>query len=194
MPKSFDLARDDEDLWIPAAMPAEVLADHDNHNLVVSGLLRPGVTVAQAQAEASGIMANIREAHPQDASERDFRIQPLRDILVEDYRDRLWILFGAVGLVLLIACINVSNMLLARGTLRTRELTVRSAVGASRGRIARQLLTENLALGLFGGALGVLGASAAVGALVAAGPADVPRIEPRASTRRRSASPSSSRS
>ena len=177
MPKSFNLARDDEDLWIPAAIPPDVLADHDSHNLVVSGLLRPGMTVAQAQAEASGIMANIRKAHPQDASEREFRIQPLRDILVEDYRDRLWILFGAVGLVLLIACINVSNMLLARGTLRTRELTVRSAVGASRGRIARQLLTENLALGLLGGALGVLGASVAVGALVAAGPGDVPRID-----------------
>ena len=177
MPKSYNLSRDDEDLWIPAAITPEVLADHDSHNLVLTGLLRPGVTAAQAQAEASAIMANIRKAHPQDAAERDFRIQPLRDVLVEDYRDRLWILFGAVGLVLLIACINVSNMLLARGTLRTRELTVRSAVGASRGRIARQLLTENMALGLIGGTLGVLLASAAVGALVAASPGDVPRID-----------------
>ena len=177
MPKSFNLSRDDEDLWIPAAMTAEVLANHDGHNQNLYGLLRPGVTLAQAQAEATAVMANIRKAFPQEASERDFRIQPLREILVEDYRDRLWILFGAVGLVLLIACINVSNMLLARGALRGRELTVRSAVGASRGRIARQLLTENLALGLIGGALGVLGASAAVGALVAASPADVPRID-----------------
>jgi predicted permease len=177
MPRSFDYARDNEELWIPAAMTGEVLADHDNHNLIVYGLLRPAATIPQAEAEASAIMANIRKAHPLEAAERDFRIQPLREVLVEDYRDRLWILFGAVGLVLLIACINVSNMLLARGALRTRELTVRSAVGASRGRIARQLLTENLALGLFGGALGVLAASAAVGALVAASPADVPRID-----------------
>ena len=177
MPKSFDYARDNEELWVPAAMTAEALANHDGHNQVVYGLLRPGVTIAQAQAEASGVMAAIRKAYPQDASERDFRIQPLREILVEDYRDRLWILFGAVGLVLLIACINVSNMLLARGALRGRELTVRAAVGASRGRIARQLLTENLALGLLGGALGVLAASAAVGALVAASPGDVPRID-----------------
>jgi predicted permease len=177
MPKSFNLSRDDEDLWIPAAMTPEMLANHDGHNQVVYGLLRPGVTLDQAQVEASGVMANIRKAYPQEASERDFRIQPLREILVEDYSDRLWILFGAVGLVLLIACINVSNMLLARGALRGRELTVRSAVGASRGRIARQLLTENLALGLFGGALGVLAASAAVGALVAASPGDVPRID-----------------
>src|SRR6185503_8727939 len=142
-----------------------------------SGLLRPAATVAGAQAEASTIMAGIRKLHPQDAAERDFKIQPMRELLVEDYSDRLWILFGAVGLVLLIACINVSNMLLARGALRARELTVRSAVGASRGRIARQLLTENLLLGLAGGVLGILFASAAVGALVAASPGDVPRIE-----------------
>ena len=70
-------------------------------------------------------MAGIRKLHPQDAAERDFKVQPMREILVEDYSDRLWILFGAVGLVLLIACINVSNMLLARGALRARELTVR---------------------------------------------------------------------
>ena len=177
MPKSFNIARDDEDLWIPAALAPEVLANHDSHNLVVSGLLRPGATLAHAQAEASAIMANIRKAHPDQASERDFRVQAMRELIVEDYSHRLWILFGAVGLVLLIACINVSSMLLARGTLRTRELTVRSAVGASRRRIARQLLTENLALGILGGALGVLGASAAVGALVAASPADVPRID-----------------
>jgi putative ABC transport system permease protein len=177
MPKAFDYARDNEELWIPAALTAEVLANHDNHNLVVTGLLRPSVTLAEAQAEASAIMVQIRKAFPQEASERDFRIQPMREVLVENYSDRLWILFGAVGLVLLIACINVSNMLLARGTLRQREITVRSAVGASRGRIARQLFTENLALGLAGGALGVLAASAAVGALIAASPGDVPRIE-----------------
>ena len=177
MPKAFDYARENEELWIPAAFTPETLADHDNHNLVLSGLLRPAATVAGAQAEASTIMAGIRKLHPQDAAERDFKIQPMREILVEDYSDRLWILFGAVGLVLLIACINVSNMLLARGALRARELTVRSAVGASRGRIARQLLTENLLLGLAGGVLGILFASAAVGALVAASPGDVPRIE-----------------
>ena len=177
MPRSFDYTRDNEEVWVPAALPAQTLADHDNHNLVLFGLLKPGVTAAAAQADASAVAAGIRREHPQDASERDFRIQPVRDILVERYSDRLWILFGAVGLVLLIACLNVSNMLLARGSLRARELTVRSAVGASRARIARQLFTENLALALLAGALGVLGASAAVGALVAASPADVPRVE-----------------
>ena len=177
MPRSFDYTRDNEEVWVPAALPAQTLADHDNHNLVLFGLLKPGVAAAAAQADASAVAAGIRREHPQDASERDFRIQPVRDILVERYSDRLWILFGAVGLVLLIACLNVSNMLLARGSLRARELTVRSAVGASRARIARQLFTENLALALLAGALGVLGASAAVGALVAASPADVPRVE-----------------
>ncbi len=177
MPPAFDYTRDNEEIWVPAALSPETLANHDDHNLVVFGLLKPGVTVAQAQADASGIMGAIRREFPQDASERDFRVQPVKELLVEDYRVRLWILFGAVGLVFLIACINVSNMLLARAAARTRELTVRSAVGASRMRIARQLLTENLVLGLAGGALGALLASAAVNALVAASPEGVPRIE-----------------
>ena len=177
MPPAFDYTRDNEEIWVPAALSAETLGGHDDHNLVVFGLLKPGVTAAQAQADASRIMGAIKKEFPLEASERDFRVQPVKELLVEDYRERLWILFGAVGLVLLIACLNVSNMLLARAAARTRELTVRSAVGASRMRIARQLLTENLVLGLAGGALGALFASAAVGALVAASPEGVPRIE-----------------
>ncbi len=177
MPPAFDYTRDNEEIWVPAALSPEILASHDNHDLVVFGLLKPGVTVPQAQADASGIMREIHREFPLYASERDFRVQPVKELMVEDYRERLWILFGAVGLVLLIACINVSNMLLARAAARTRELTVRSAVGASRMRIARQLLTENLVLGLAGGALGVLLASAAVGGLIAASPEGVPRIE-----------------
>ena len=177
MPPAFDYTRDNEEIWVPAALSPETLASHDDHNLVVFGRLKPGVRVSQAQADASGIMAAIRREFPLEGSERDFRVQPVKDVLIEGYGERLWILFGAVGLVLLIACLNVSNMLLARAAARTRELTVRSAVGASRMRIARQLLTENVVLGLAGGALGVLLASAAVGGLIAASPEGVPRIE-----------------
>jgi len=177
MPPSFDYTRDNEELWIPAGMGPEALANHDKHSLVVYGLLRPGVTLSQAAADAGAVSRELVRRFPMDNSERGFRVAPLQSLLVEDYRDRLWILFGAVGLVLLIACTNVSNMLLARGAGRARELTVRAALGASRARIARQLFTESAVLGLAGGASGVALAVAAVGALVSASPPGVPRIE-----------------
>jgi putative ABC transport system permease protein len=177
MPASFDYTRDNEELWVPAAFDAETVANHDRHNLVVYGLLKTGISVPQANQEAAGISRELARRFPQDDSERGFRIQPLKDLLVEDYRERLLVLFGAVALVLLIACTNVSNMLLAQGAGRARELTVRSALGASRGRIARQLLTESIVLGLAGGLLGIVLAVGAVGGLIAASPPGVPRIE-----------------
>ncbi len=177
MPASFDYTRDNEELWVPAAIDAETLANHDRHNLAVYGLLKPGVSVEHANQDALVISRDLQRRFPMDNSERGFRIQPFKDLLVEDYRERLWILFGAVALVLLIACSNVSNMLLARGAGRARELSTRAALGASRGRIARQLFTESVVLGLCGGALGVFLAVGAVGMLVAASPPGVPRIE-----------------
>src|SRR5215472_1316350 len=176
MPASFDYTRDNEELWVPAAFDAETLANHDKHSLTVFGLLKPGVSVAAANQDAQAIARELERRFPQVDFERSFRIRAFKDVLVEGYRERLWILFGAVGLVLLIACSNVSNMLLARGAGRARELSTRAALGASRGRIARQLLTESTVLGLCGGALGVFLAVGAVGALVAASPPGVPRI------------------
>jgi putative ABC transport system permease protein len=177
MPASFDYTRDNEELWVPAAFDAETLANHDKHSLTVFGLLKPGVSDAAANQEAQTIARDLERRFPQVDSERGFRIQPFKDLLVEGYRERLWILFGAVGLVLLIACSNVSNMLLARGAGRSRELSTRAALGASRSRIARQLFTESAVLGLSGGGLGVVLALGAVGALVAGSPPGVPRIE-----------------
>jgi putative ABC transport system permease protein len=177
MPASFDYTRENEELWVPAALDAETLANHDRHQLTVYGLLKPGVSVAQANQDALGISKDLQRRFPTDDAERGFRIQPFKDLLVERYQERLWILFGAVALVLLIACSNVSNMLLARGAGRARELSTRAALGASRGRIARQLFTESVVLGLCGGTLGVVLAVGAVGALVAASPPGVPRIE-----------------
>jgi len=177
MPASFDYAADSDQLWLPAGLTAQDVADHDRHNRVVFGRLAPAVTIAQADREADAIAAELRTRYPRDNAGRGFRVQGFRDLLVEDYRGRLLILMAAVGLVLLIACTNVSNMLLARGASRARELTVRAALGASRGRLARQLITECLVLGLTGGALGVAVAALSVQALVAASPAGVPRIE-----------------
>ncbi|MEX1245554.1 MAG: ABC transporter permease [Thermoanaerobaculia bacterium] len=177
MPASFDYTSDNEELWIPAALGAEALANHDKHGLTVYGLLKPNVSVDQATKDAAVVSRDLQRRFPMHNSERGFRVQPLKDLLVEGYRQRLLVLFGAVVLVLLIACTNVSNMLLARGAGRARELTVRAALGASRTRIARQLFTESAVLGLAGGALGVAFAVGAVGALVAASPPGVPRIE-----------------
>ena len=177
MPASFDYARDNEELWVPAALDAETLSNHDKHSLNVYGLLKPGVSLRQAASNTAVIAKELARRFPQENFDRGLVLMPLRDWLVEDYRERLWILFGAVGLVFLIACTNVSNMLLARGAGRARELTVRAALGASRGRIARQLFTESAVLGLAGGVSGVALAVAAVGALVSASPPGVPRIE-----------------
>src|SRR4029450_8619316 len=177
MPASFDYARDNEELWVPAAFDAETLANHDRHNLSVYGLLKPGVSVEHANQDALVISRDLQRRFPLENTERGFRIQPFKDLLAENYRERLWILFGAVALVLLIACSNVSNMLLARGAGRARELSTRAALGASRGRIARQLFTASVAIGLCGGALGVVLAVGAVGTLVGASPPGVPRIE-----------------
>ncbi|MFY9551622.1 MAG: ABC transporter permease, partial [Thermoanaerobaculia bacterium] len=177
MPASFDFARENEELWVPAALDPETLANHDKHSFTVYGLLKPEVPVKQATEDALVISRDLERRFPLHNAERGFHIQPFKDLLVEDYRERLWILFGAVGLVLLIACTNVSNMLLARGAGRARELTVRAALGASRARIARQLFTESVVLGLAGGALGVAFAVGAVGTLIATSPPGVPRIE-----------------
>ena len=177
MPAAFDYARDNEELWVPAALPAEVLANHDDHDLSVFGLRKPGVARTAVQQDAEEIMRGLRRRFPRDDVGRGFRVDDFRNVLVANYRERLWILFGAVGLVLLIACTNVSNMLLARSAGRSREMTIRAALGASRGRIARQVLTECLVLGLAGGALGVLVASIGVQALVSLAPSGVPRIE-----------------
>src|SRR4029450_3157210 len=154
MPASFDYARDNEELWVPAAFDAETLANHDRHNLSVYGLLKPGVSVEHANQDALVISRDLQRRFPLENTERGFRIQPFKDLLAENYRERLWILFGAVALVLLIACSNVSNMLLARGAGRARELSTRAALGASRGRIARERLTEGVGLGDCGGAHG----------------------------------------
>jgi putative ABC transport system permease protein len=177
MPASFDFYQDEEQLWLPAGLTPQDVADHDRHNRVVYGRLARGASLASAGREADAIAADLRARYPKDNSERGFRVQGFRDLLTEDYRGRLLILMAAVGLVLLIACTNVSNMLLARGASRARELTVRAALGASRARLARQLVTECLVLGLTGGALGVALAAFCVQALIAASPAGVPRIE-----------------
>jgi putative ABC transport system permease protein len=176
LPASLDFTLFQEQLWVPAAFTPERLAMHDEHFITVLGRLRPGATLAQARLELAQIARWLRENHPKENEERGIEPRPLMGELVSDYRVRLFVLLGAVGAVLLIACANIANLLLARGAARVRETAIRAAIGAGRGHLIRHALTESLVLAAAGGVVGVLAAYWAVSALAAFGPADVPRL------------------
>src|SRR5256714_13687887 len=115
------------------------------------GHLRPGVSLSQAQAEASTIASQLAQAYPKENSGRTAKVESFRELMVRDVRPMLWLLFAAVGVILLIACANLANLLLARGLSRHREIAVRAAMGASRWRLIHQLLTETTLISFVGG-------------------------------------------
>ena len=141
----------------------------------VDARLRPGVTLAQAEAELALIGRRLAEQYPKANAGHRIAAQPLRQELVQDVRSTLWLLLGAVGLVLLIACVNVASLLLARAVSRERELAMRAALGAGRSRLVRQCLTESAVLGLAGGALGVSLAAIGIRPFVKFWPGSLPR-------------------
>jgi putative ABC transport system permease protein len=141
------------------------------------GRLKPGVAVAQAQSEMSGIAARLAQIYPKTNADHGATVRPLAEQMVGQVRPVLFILFGAVGFVLLIACANVANLLLARSTGRQREMAIRSAIGASRGRVIRQLLTESTLLAVAGGGLGLLVAVWGTQAVLKLLPGGLPRME-----------------
>jgi len=143
----------------------------------VLGRLQSNVTLAQAQTEMSVIARRLAAQYPEDNQGRDMVAHPLSQEVVGDVRPTLWLLLGAVSLVLLIACVNVASLLLARAVSRERELAMRVALGASRGRLVRQCLTESSVLGIFGGALGVMLAFVGVHPFVSLWPGSLPRAE-----------------
>ncbi|HET7694328.1 MAG TPA: ABC transporter permease [Vicinamibacterales bacterium] len=177
MPESFDFTADSEALWVPIAFTPERKGMHDEHFLTVYGRLRPGVTIQQAAQHLSTVGANLAQRFPKDNAERTFTVAPLMASFVGDYAQRLVVLLAAVLAVLLIACGNVSNLLLARGAARARELAVRSALGAGQGRLVRQLFTESVVLSLVSAAVGIALARGLIRLLVAYAPAGVPRLE-----------------
>jgi putative ABC transport system permease protein len=177
MPAAFDYTANSEELWTPIAFTPERKAMHDEHYLQVYGRLRPEATAQHALAELGRNAERLRTDFPRDNAGLGLIAISALEELVGDYPRRLFTLLGAVGFVLLIACGNVANLLLARGAARAGELGIRAALGAGRARIVRQLLTESVVLSVVAAALGLALAAAGIRALVAAAPPGVPRLE-----------------
>ena len=175
MPAEVVLPQDAQ-LWVPLNFDADPEMKMRNARFLRGiGRLKEGVTLDQAQTDTDLIAAQLEQQYPDSNTGWSLRLIPLREILVGGSRTMLFILFGAVGFVLLIACANVANLLLVRAAARQKEIAMRTALGASRLRIIRQMITESLLLAIFGGALGALLAVAGVKLLVSLGEDNIPR-------------------
>ena len=180
LPPHFRFPLPDLDLWLTAPSEEPLIIPRSralSPFLTVFGRLKPGVTIEQANAEMKVLRRQYALAHPTmlDAKPRPVEVTALKDDLVSDVKSTLWMLFGAVGLVLLIACANVAGLLMARAGGRTREFAVRSALGAARGRLVRQLLAESVLLSIVGGVLGFVLAAWSLSAIPKITAFDLPR-------------------
>jgi predicted permease len=177
MPRDFKFApfwATKAELWAPLALGARATS-RDGNSLRIFARLKPGVTLEQAQAEMATITGRLEKEYP--GTNRNYTVLPLTEKVVGNIRPALYVLLGAVGFVLLIACANVAHMLLARAAARQREVAVRTALGAGRWRVIRQFLTESLILTTLGAGIGLLLGVWGVNILVALSPAGIPRVE-----------------
>ena len=176
MPASFSFPERDADLWASIRIDAPYAQRRESTWLTVIGRLRPGVTLAEARANMATVQAQLGRAFPKTDADLGVAIEPLKEVTVGAVRKSLWVLFGSVTLLLLIACTNIVALLLARTAQRQREISVRFSLGASRWALVTQLLTEAFVLALAGSILGLLVADAA-SAVFRALARDLPRVE-----------------
>ena len=177
MPERFNFPKGGE-VYAPLAMNSESMKSRGNHAYYVIGRLKPGVSIESAQADTDNITARLEQQYPETNTGWGATVFPIVADTVREYDTALWVMMGAVGFVLLIACANVANLMLARASGRQREIALRAALGASRWRIVRQLLAESLIVALVGGALGVLVGFWGIDALRAANPGDAATFAP----------------
>ncbi len=157
VPSNFKHPLDpDVEVWMPMPNYPGNTGQRESRFLFAMGHLKPGIGLSQAQAEAASVAGQLAQAYPKENAGRGSKVEDFRDLMVSGIRPMLWLLFAAVGVILLIGCANLANLLLARGLARQREIAVRAALGAGRWRLIRQLLTETTIISLIGGASGLL--------------------------------------
>jgi len=175
-PAAYALTATAPAFWVPLALTPQQRAEHADHELAVVGLVRDGVAIPDAVRELSAVQRELARDYPHGEIDGTIVARPLRDSVVGAVRPLMLVLFGAVGLVLLIACGNVMNLLLARAAVRRKEVAIRSALGAGRARLVAQLLIESVLLAGLGGVVGIGVAVLGLRALLRVSPAGVPRL------------------